>query len=249
MSTPSTSTVRSRGRRVSATLRLLTLPFLWERFDLSQPIPQPSGELEYLPRIKSVHVWWRSSPSEQETVALVDFLNSLPNLSGLQIARYHDTPWHGFAPDFGFASPPNVTALSISNPLHTILAAFPNLKTLACPAMFFDSPVLGAAKICLPHLEALIGLRFLSDHDHETLAQDFPHLRVLAVTSIQTSNVLAVFSRFRAFNNLTELSTFRGKTTPLSLGELIAGGRDVLRASHSRGPKLLRVWKDDEAGP
>ncbi|KAJ7728645.1 hypothetical protein B0H16DRAFT_1734588 [Mycena metata] len=145
---------------------------------------------------------------------------------------------------FASASLPNVTALSIPDSLHGIFPAFPNLTTFACPSMFFDSPAIEPAKIHFP--EALIGLRFINDDNHKTLAEDFPHLRVLAVASILQPS--RVFSCFRAFKNLTELSLFDGSVT-LPLGELITGGRDVLRASYARGPKLLRVWKDDsEAG-
>ncbi|KAJ7733952.1 hypothetical protein B0H16DRAFT_1732050 [Mycena metata] len=113
-------TLRSFSQ-VSSTLRVLTLRFLWERLDICKSIVQPPGELECLSHVKSVHVWWSThSPTEMETLALIDFLNSLPNLIGLQIVAVDTT--QGFARVFDSASLPNVTALSIPDILHVIFA-------------------------------------------------------------------------------------------------------------------------------
>ncbi|KAJ7016436.1 hypothetical protein C8F04DRAFT_1202225 [Mycena alexandri] len=221
---PLRQTLRSLSQ-ASSTLRVLTLPFLWERFDITAPVVQPLNEFECLPLIRSVHVWWRSrSPTKVETLALVKFLKTLPNLSGLQTEVYDTT--QKFTRILGSASLPNITNLLMPDSLHGIFPAFPNLTTLACPSMFVNSLALGPAKKHFPRLEALIGLRFINNDDHETLVEDFPHLRVLAVANILQSNM---------------------RTLPL--GELITGGKDVLRASHAGGSKLLRVWEDDAAGP
>ncbi|KAJ7029789.1 hypothetical protein C8F04DRAFT_1106106 [Mycena alexandri] len=245
---PLRQTLRSLSQ-ISSTLRALTIPFLWERFDISESIVQPPSELKLhlLPHIKSVHIWWENrSPTEVETLALVGFLKTLPKLIGLQIEVYDTT--QTFTRVLGSASLPNVTTLSIPDSLHGIFYAFPNLTTLAFPSLFFDSPALEPAKTHFPHLEALIGLRFLNDNDHENLAQDFVDLRVLAVASVLKSK--GVVSRLRAFKNLNELSLFDGiGSMALPLEELVEGGRAVLRASHARGSKFLRVWKDDQAGP
>ncbi|KAJ7155216.1 hypothetical protein C8R46DRAFT_437748 [Mycena filopes] len=226
-----------------STLRAVSLPLLWERADLCNAITQPASELEYvLPLIKSVHVWGKSHYLQPAT--LVALLKTLPNCTGLQLIL-NDHAKEDFIPILASASLPNITELWIRDSWHGIMYAFPSLTTLASPSMFANSTVLESAKVLFPRLEALIGVRFSKGDDHDTLAQDFPHLRVLAIASSPSST--GVPPSLRGFKNLTELSLLDGPAFPVEA--LIAGGRQVLSASQVPGSKVLRVWQDGQAGP
>ncbi|KAJ7155219.1 hypothetical protein C8R46DRAFT_1227165 [Mycena filopes] len=164
-----------------STFRAVSLPLLWKRADLFNAITQPASELEYvLPLIKSVHLWGKSH--NLQAAALVALLKTLPNCTGLQLIL-DDHAKEDFIPMLASASLPNITELCIRDSWHGILYAFPSLTTLASPSMFANSPLLGSAKLLFPHLEALIGLQFIKGDDFDTLTEDFPQLRVLAIAS------------------------------------------------------------------
>jgi hypothetical protein len=158
-----------------------------------------------------------------------------------------------FSYAFADASFPAVTALAIPDSLTSILPAFPNIKTLGCPSLSNKGKLIAAAKTHLPHLEALAGLRSrdLGDNFRPTLAPQFPHLRALSMASTSTVEYKDMFPRLHAFTQLSELELlYQDDPDLLSLEELVAGGRNVLRASHSTDVKALRVWAlDKSAGP
>ncbi|KAJ7304628.1 hypothetical protein DFH08DRAFT_945122 [Mycena albidolilacea] len=243
-------------------LRRIFLPLLWERLEVSQlnfREIHTRSELATLifPYIRSVHISLKSwSPSgDMETVFLfIEFLRALPNLTGLQI--YNGVPWLMvpiFSYAFADASFPALTALAIPDSLTSILPAFPNVKTLGCPSLSNKGKLIAAAKTHLPHLEALAGLRSrdLGDNFRPALAPQFPHLRALSMASTSTVEYKDMFPRLHAFTQLSELELlYQDDPDLLSLEELVAGGRNVLRASHSTDVKALRVWAlDKSAGP
>ncbi|KAJ7032595.1 hypothetical protein C8F04DRAFT_1107323 [Mycena alexandri] len=244
-------------------LRGLSLPFLWERFDISRPIVSPESPVEVLilPYIKSVHVSGRTwSPTLLQTNRLVAFLRTLPNLAGLQINRSANLQLHNLVHALGSAPLPTVTALSIPHWSHEIFPAFPNVISLACPTIFPSTPQLAPAKLHFPHLQALVGVRFTEDNSDAqvtALIRDFPHLRVLALATALLVSCRGVFDHLRALADLNELSLFQSSTSRpvstqnpyLALDVVITGGRNVLHASRAPGPKILRVWKEDPEGP
>ncbi|KAF7341162.1 hypothetical protein MVEN_01851000 [Mycena venus] len=186
--------------------------------------------------------------------SLSSFLRALPNLVGLQI--YHGISWDTLpilSYAFAEVSLPTVTALSVPVTLDGILPAFPNVKTLACPALHPSSRLLTAATKHFPCLDALAGLRS-RDLDHSQvndMIRDFPHLRALSVSSTLPLDPPDLLARLRAFKQLTELElVYQDDPKLLSLDALVSGGRDVLLASRSTDAKVLRLWSHDTSlGP
>ncbi|KAJ6532648.1 hypothetical protein B0H19DRAFT_1241931 [Mycena capillaripes] len=238
-----------------SSLRRIFLPLLWERIEVAKPNfreEDTSSELATLvfPYIKSVHIsmkFW--SASHKETIFIfVEFLHALPNLAGLQI--YHGLSW-SIIPvvcyAFSTSSFPNITALSVPSPLDGVFPGFPNLATLGSAALLADSRLLPRAKEHCPRLDALAGLRI----EKNALVEDFAHLRALSVANTFPLESEDLFKRLRAFRQLRELElVYQDKADLLSLEALIAGGRDILRASQNKSVKVLKVWSyDEDSGP
>ncbi|KAJ6536907.1 hypothetical protein B0H19DRAFT_1240738 [Mycena capillaripes] len=240
-----------------SSLRRIFLPMLWERIEMDKPNfreQDTSSELATLvfPYIKSVHIsmkFW--SGSHKETIFLfVEFLRTLPNLTGLQI--YHGLSW-SIIPvvcyAFSTSSLPNITALSVPSSLDGVFPGFPNLTTLAPPAMLapevlYHSRLLPRVKEHCPRLDPLAGLRvdeiLAGDFSHLC---DFPHLRALSVANMFPVDAENLFKRLRAFPQLSELELLhqdKADVQLLPLEALIAGGRDTLRASQSKSVKVLK---------
>ncbi|KAJ7926974.1 hypothetical protein B0H13DRAFT_1971684 [Mycena leptocephala] len=246
--------------QVCSVLRIVSVPLLWERFDVTRPNWRKRGwqsEIAPLifPHIRSVHIFmhtWSRDDTETLCLSLLEFLHALPNLAGMELR----TTYEGFLPiltaAFADAALPTVTALSIPEWLHTIFPAFPNIRTLACPSIDAVRPILGEAKVHFPHLEALAGVRFYERQNNENfiaaLSRDFPRLRALSVGNPLPLEFEPLFPRLRALTHLNELAFFHAfvfAETTLPLETLIAGGRDVLGASQSASAKMLTVWTDD----
>ncbi|KAF7362579.1 hypothetical protein MVEN_00606600 [Mycena venus] len=265
---PRRDTLRALSQSCSA-LRRVSLPLLWERVDISNPefrpsSPQSEVAMCIFPYIKYVHLsmgsWCPQSFQGTETLPLLlEFLCALPNLSGLQI-YYPSEPSESIietiSSAFSEVSLPTVSALSIpeNEKLFTILPAFSNLRILAFPWLSKHSEALAAAKTHLLHLDALVGLRVRLYNRNETfttLASDFPRLRVLSVADPFQIKYEPCLRRLSVFTHLSELGLFHtesGLNDFLSLDKLVVGGRDVLRASQSNGPKMLWVWGNDKEG-
>ncbi|KAJ7150731.1 hypothetical protein C8R46DRAFT_1123988 [Mycena filopes] len=249
-------------------IRHVILPILWEEFDASKPnfqaiYTQSEFAKSVAPYIKSVHVSMKLwSPAEMEDIFLfLEFLRTLPNLTGLQIQR---VPW-SIVPILTYAFNgvrfPTVTALSVPNSLDVIFPSFPNVAQLASPELSAGNRLIPAAAESLPKLEGIAGLRLAkmlapqSGNFVKALSAAFPHLRVLSVaTSFPAESVEPVepfFEYLRVFTNLSSLAVvfdFNKDTLPLEA--LIEGAKAVLRASRSREVKLLWVWADEKGiGP
>ncbi|KAF7362577.1 F-box domain-containing protein [Mycena venus] len=255
---PRRDTLRALSQSCSV-LRSVSLPFLWERVDISNSIFRPSipkGEVAIciFPYIKYVHLsmgsWRKESLQGTETLPLLlEFLCALPSLAGLQINHPSESIIDSLSSAFAEVSLPTVFALSIPEELYTILPAFPNLRTLAFPSFSEPSEALAAAKTHLFHLDALVGLRvYYGNETFTTLASDFPRLRVLSVASPFLPEYEPCLRRLSAFTHLSELGLFHAegnRSDFLSLEKLVAGGREVLRASQSTDAKMLWVWGND----
>ncbi|KAJ7905744.1 hypothetical protein B0H14DRAFT_2661431 [Mycena olivaceomarginata] len=154
-------------------LRAVFIRPLWERVDISRPNFHDAdirNELatRIFPYIKYVHVSLRlwSPKKTKQFKLLVEFLLALPNLISLRIrwqlqfkvglqGRGDSKLFSAFAD----VSLPSVTSLSVSDNLHPIFHAFPNITTLACPSILAGSDALRPAIECFPYLDALVGLR------------------------------------------------------------------------------------------
>lgn len=154
-------------------------------------------------RFRSVHVSMESWPQNDETISVLpELLSTLPNLAGLRIYNT-DSATTSQSICFAMANHrfPTVTSLSIPDELHTICPAFPNVTTLACPAIYLGSSLLRPAMIHFPRLDALVGVRLDSTQDliastnirlqrsppcssqTPALTHDFPRLRALSIAS------------------------------------------------------------------
>ncbi|KAJ6540358.1 hypothetical protein B0H19DRAFT_1077770 [Mycena capillaripes] len=161
---------------------------------------------------------------------------------------------------FSEVSLPTVPVLFIPQELYTIFHAFPHLRTLVFQAVHKDNLALWRY---FNHVDTLAGLRIChQDEKFLTLATRFPALRVLSIATpfkiefehvamlmpvLSCSLVWPCIRRLAAFIHLSELVLFHVEDDSqfLSLEALVSGGRDVLRASQSRGTKVLRVWAND----
>ncbi|KAJ7264446.1 hypothetical protein B0H12DRAFT_1321399 [Mycena haematopus] len=251
-------------------LRKISLPLLWERFEVPrtnfQPIdPQSELATVIFPYIKLVHISMKllSTSAREYLFLFVEFLRALPNLTGLQVYRSPRFLWKAGPTEpislaFANVSLPTVTSLSVPNSLDGILPAFPNLKTLSGFALYPQGKLLLAAKTQLLHLEAIAGLRtdmYEQDARHiiSDVARDFPRVRTLSMSDpfpVEHGDVL--FASLPAFTQLSELQLlYRDQPTRfLSLDALVAGARDVLRSSCSTKAKIVVVWSyDPTAGP
>ncbi|KAJ6571099.1 hypothetical protein B0H19DRAFT_1129167 [Mycena capillaripes] len=241
-------------------LRSVCLPLLWKRFDISVhnfgQLRQTEITKHIFSYIKSVHIsmqQWSTLPEETLSVLPV-FLSALPNLTGLRIYDINSvTNVEVLSSVLVNHCFPTVTSLSIPDTLHAVFPAFPNVKTLACPAIYLRSPVLDPARTHLPRLDALVGVRLDSVYDFiSALARDFPRLRAVSIASPFRSDDKFGLATLGAFTHLSELGLFYGfdPNELLSLEELVSGGRDVLQASRSLDAKVVRVWSNQRpAGP
>ncbi|KAJ7158999.1 hypothetical protein C8R43DRAFT_1234112 [Mycena crocata] len=231
-----------------STLRDVFLPLLWERFDPSSG----SFNEEYtkhplitliFPYIRSVHVSmlnWNKNAREP-VFLFVQFLGMLPNLRGVQI-HPHSRLLPVLVYAFSDVKLPGVTSLSVPEWSEQIFPAFPNVTTLACVSTSKESKALQAAKKYLPRLEALAVLRLSEALIHE-IVRDFPHLRALSVSSTGPLESSDRFDLLRRLKRLSQLSLVHEDVEHLpSLDALIQAGTDVLRASASTEPKVLRIW-------
>ncbi|KAJ7155220.1 hypothetical protein C8R46DRAFT_1117237 [Mycena filopes] len=243
-------------------LRNLFLPILWEQFYASKPnfraIHTQSEFSEMVaPYIKTVHVamnLW--SPTEMEAIFLfLDFIRSLPNLTGLQI---HRVPW-AIVPLLTYAFNgvrfPTVTALSVPNSLDVIFPSFPNVTHLASPEFAAGNRLIPALTDNFPRLGAVAGLRFDQRHISQSsnivkaLSAAFPHLRALSVTGTFSASysdaAKSPFEHLRVFTNLSELNVVFDEHE-LPLEALVEGCKAVLLASSSPERKALLVWVHDQ---
>ncbi|KAJ7136917.1 hypothetical protein C8R44DRAFT_976329 [Mycena epipterygia] len=252
---PRRKTLRSLSQSCSV-LRSVSLPLLWERFDVYNPdFRSPQSEIAacIFPYIKYVHIstqWWPLSSISETIPLLVDFLCTLPKLTGLEIYenRLDHTIFSIISSAFSKVSLPTVSVLLVPQELRPIFRAFPHLRTLVFQTVHKDSSALMVRQY-FTHIDALAGLRICHrNEEFLILATDrFPGLRVLSIASPFKIEFEPCFRRLTAFTNLSELVLFHVEDGSqfLSLEALVAGGRDVLRASQSRETKVLRVWAND----
>ncbi|KAJ7664589.1 hypothetical protein DFH06DRAFT_325585 [Mycena polygramma] len=264
-------------------LRRVFLPLLWEHLEISAR--NPSFEYKYVGAeselaelfcyIKSIHISLQHWTDKESIFLFVQFLRTLPTLTGLQI--YHAVPW-AIAPVVNYAFStgahfPLVTELSLPEAFDGVFPAFPNLRTLAGAALTLGpkSRILDAAQrvgVCAT-VEALGGLRTLRLEEDgwpelniKALAAAFPRVRALSITVGRRAPRLQAF---RPFTHLVELElVFRpekanenknksndGDDATEKLDEdpldaLIAAGLAVLRSSQGeQGRRVLRVWTDE----
>ncbi|KAJ6468020.1 hypothetical protein C8R47DRAFT_1223510 [Mycena vitilis] len=262
-------------------LRRVFLPLLWEHVEISARTPSfdekyvgAESELaELFGYIKSIHLSLQLWTDKESIFLFVQFLRTLPALTGLQI--YHAVPW-SLSPVVNYAfstgAPlPRITDLSLPEALDGVFPACPNVRTLAGAALTLGptSRVVEAARrvgVCAT-AEALAGLRAMRDEEEGwpegniiALAAAFPRIRALSITVGRRNPRLHAF---RPFTHLVELElVFRPekanenhneseKPDQDPLDALIAAGLAVLRASQGeQGRKVLRVWTDEKAeGP
>ncbi|KAJ7687809.1 hypothetical protein B0H17DRAFT_1069370 [Mycena rosella] len=230
-------------------LRSIFLPLLWERFHGSEHSFQErymDSDLKtrLFPFIKSVHVSMQHwLPTQMKTVFLfLEFLRALPNLVGLQIHYLQSDmmPIMMYAlKDVVF---PTVIALGVPDwSAQVLFKSFPNVTTLACPAIYAGSIALPAAKIHFPRLEALAGLR-LSKELINGLLRDFPALRDMSISSTIASESTDL-SLLKGFRRLARLSfVYEDLKGLLSLDALINRGAELLRESDSSEARVLTLW-------
>ncbi|KAJ7617166.1 hypothetical protein FB45DRAFT_1063683 [Roridomyces roridus] len=258
-------------------LRRLFLPALWERLEVSkgsllrEEAVSSEVSTSLLSYVKSIHVSTAEWPASdiEPIFLLVNLLKALPNVTGLQI--YHNIAWElvaAFAYAFAEASFPSITELAVPDVLEQMFPSFPNVKTLACPAIYAHSRVLSPAQQYFPHLEGISGLR-LSKMLINQVRQHLPKLRAISVSSVvppedsdgRSHNHQPVeddedcrpmftdLALLRDFKHLEELSLIYAcaERDALSLPALISAGKDVLQHTSSKtfNKKLLRVWDWD----
>ncbi|KAJ7343244.1 hypothetical protein DFH08DRAFT_1081472 [Mycena albidolilacea] len=206
----------------------------------------------------SLRLW--SPKKTKQFKLLVEFLLALPNLTSLRIrwqlqfkvglqGRGNSKLFSAFTD----VSLPSVTSLSVSDNLHPIFHAFPNVTTLACPSILAGSDALRPAIECFPYLDALVGLLSLDIHQTTysspaEFARHFPRLRMLCITNpIPCNNELQPsLALLRAFTHLSELTFFaRSDKNIFPLEVLLACGMDILRESTSLDAKSdARAFRD-----
>lgn len=170
-------------------LRLICLPFLWERLDLLTHklregalkselcAPWIRAHIKSVPFVvccaplwlttvivyRSVHISMRRcSANENQSMRvleIVEFLHTLPNLTALRIYRVPLKMVPILSSAFAETRLPSVTSLSVPDALHSVFLAFPKVTTLACRAILAENLALAPAKVYFPQLVALVGLR------------------------------------------------------------------------------------------
>ncbi|KAJ7854653.1 hypothetical protein B0H13DRAFT_2673353 [Mycena leptocephala] len=240
-------------------LREVSLPFLWERVDLSRPNFQANCVAALIfPYIKSVHIsMLKWSLAEAEAVPLfVKFLGALPNLLSLRIYQVPPSIAPILCSAFADMSFPLVNSLSIQEEIHAILPRFPNITMLACRMIFPNSRVLTLAKAYLPRLEALVGLRIqdtavlTKEAFVEVLVRNFPQLRAVSIGNPLPCDSERIERHEYRIRPVEERELAQaGEPTEACQNSLCRAGIST-RASRARDAKVLRVWSSDGlAGP